>query len=58
MARAIVAIWWLPKIKEVRETKKFSVHKSFKHLIFKEAKPTFIEEAHEIMSIKEYFEKK
>jgi len=54
LVRAIVAIWWLPKIKEVRETKKFSAQKAFKHIIFKEAKPTLLEEAHEIVSIKDY----
>ncbi|MFH1327120.1 MAG: MFS transporter [archaeon] len=58
IARIIVAIWWLPKIKEVRETKKFSIDKALKHLIFKGAKLTLIEEAHEIMSIKRYIQTK
>jgi len=58
LCRAITVVWWLPKIKEVRETKKFSIHKTFKQIIFKGAKATLMEEAHEIVSIKRYFEEK
>jgi len=54
VTRAAVSIWWLPKIKEVRDTKKFSANKALKHLLFKEAKPILLEEAHEIASIKNY----
>lgn len=53
VARMIIVFWWLPKMKEVRKTKKFS-SKALKHLILREVKPTVIEEAHEIVSIKDY----
>ena len=58
LARMIVVFFWLPKIKEIRKTKKFESSKVFKNIIFKEAKPTLIEEAHEIISIKEYLKEK
>lgn len=54
IARMIVVFLWLPKIKEIKETKKFDSSKALKNIIFKEAKPTLIEEAHEIIHIKEY----
>jgi len=56
--RMIVIFWWLPKIKEIRKTKKFDSSKAFKNIIFKQAKPTLREEAHEKMSIKKYLEDK
>ncbi len=56
--RMIVVFWWLPKMKEIRKTKKFDSSKTLKNIIFKQAKPTLIEEAHEIMSIKKYLETK
>jgi len=55
IARAIATIFWLPKIKEIRRTQKFRGETSFKHLLFKDAKPTIIKEVHEIMTIKNYF---
>lgn len=54
ISRMIVTFFWIPKIKEVRKTKDFNSTKVLKNLIFKEAKPTFLEEAHEIMSINKY----
>ncbi len=56
--RMIVIFWWLPKIKEIRKTKKFDSSKAFKNIIFKQAKPTLLQEAHEIMSIKKYLKDK
>lgn len=55
IARAIVAAWWLPKIKEIKNKRKFNTSKAIKNIIFKQTKPTLIEEAHEIFSIKKYF---
>lgn len=52
--RMFAVLIWLPKIKEVRKTKKFSGKRAFKDLILKEAKPTVIEETHQLMSIKKY----
>ena len=56
--RFIVVLIWIPKIKEVRKTKKFRGRTALKNLIFKDAKPTLEEEAHQIMSIKGYLEGK
>ena len=50
----IMVFIFLPKIKEIRKTRKFRGTKTFKNIIFKEAGPTLVEEAHEIISIKEY----
>ncbi|MBU0958491.1 MAG: MFS transporter [Nanoarchaeota archaeon] len=55
IARAIAAILWLPRIKEIRKTQRFRGETVFKHLLFKDAKPTIIKEVHEIMTIKNYF---
>ena len=55
IARMVVVFWWLPKIKEIRITRKIDSSKALKNLIFKQVKPTLLEEAHEIMSIKKYF---
>jgi len=56
IVRIIVMLWWVPKIKEIKKTKKLGP-KAFKNMILKDAKPTIIEEAHEIVSIKDYLEK-
>jgi len=58
IARAITAIWWLPKIKEVKKTRKFNSKKAFKNLLFKEAGPTISHELHDITLIKKYLETK
>ncbi len=52
--RLIVTIWWLPKIKEVKKKAHFKGTTAFKNIILKQARPTLLEEAHQIMSIKEY----
>jgi MFS family permease len=52
--RMIVVIFGIGKITEVRKTSRFDGAKSLKNVILKEAKPTFIEEAHQLMSIKKY----
>jgi len=56
--RMIIVFWWIPKLKETRKTKKFGSSKRFRNILFKQAKSSFAEEAHEIMSIKEYLRMK
>ena len=51
--RLIAVVLWLPKIKEIRKTK-FNGTRGLKHLLFKEARPTIMEETHQLMSIKKY----
>jgi MFS family permease len=58
ITRAIVTLWWLPKIKEIRKTKKFKTEKVLKHIVLKEAGPTIAEEIHELASIKKYLNPK
>jgi len=58
IARAATAIWWLPKIKEIKKTQKFNTKKVFKNFLFKGAKTTISHEIHEIISIKKYFHTK
>ncbi len=53
IARMIVVAWWIPKLKEVRKTKKVTT-KNLEKTILKGIKPTLIEEAHEITSIGHY----
>jgi|TARA_Y100000034_G_C6877421_1_gene401506 MFS family permease len=50
----LVVFFWIPQIKEIRKTKRFKGSKTLKRIIFQEAKPTLLEEAHEVMSIKKY----
>lgn len=52
--RFLVIVIFLPQFKEVRKTKKFKSSRVFKNIILKQAKPTLIEEIHQISSIKEY----
>jgi len=54
IARMIVVFIFLPKLKEIRKTKKFQGTRTFKDIMLHQAKPTLHEEAHEIMSIKKY----
>ena len=54
VARIIAVTIWLPKLKEIRKTKKFRGMRTLKEIIFKEAKPTLLEEFHEIIHIKKY----
>lgn len=58
ITRMIVVFWWLPKIREIRKTKKFDSSKVFKNIIFKQARPTLLEGVHEIMSVKKYLNTK
>ncbi|MBU2615748.1 MAG: MFS transporter, partial [Nanoarchaeota archaeon] len=51
IARIIVVLFGLPKIKEIRKVKKSHGRKALDHMIFKEVKPTILEEIHEIRSI-------
>jgi len=51
--RMIAVAWWVPKLKEVRKTRKLSP-KKFEEIILKEIKPTLIEEAHQIGSLGHY----
>jgi len=53
ITRMIAVSWWVPKLREVRKTKKVDM-KKLKKTIIKEIKPTLIEEAHEISSIGHY----
>ncbi len=54
VARMIVVFNLIPRIKEIRKTEKIDGNKALKNLIFKQAKHSLVEEAHEIMSIKKY----
>lgn len=56
--RMIVVFWWIPKIREIKKKKKLNNSKAFKNIIFKQTKPALLEEAHEIMSIKNYLNTK
>ena len=52
--RFIVVLFGMHKIKEVRRTKKFKGAKSIEDVFLKHAKPTLVEEFHEIIHIKKY----
>ena len=56
--RMIVVFKWIPKIKEIRKTEKLNGKKDLKDIFFKQAKSSLIEEAHEIISIKDYLQDK
>ncbi|MCK5149623.1 MFS transporter [Candidatus Pacearchaeota archaeon] len=58
ITRMMVVFFGIPKIKEMKKTKKFDSSKIIKNIRFKQAKSTLMEEAHEIMSIKEYLRTK
>lgn len=58
IARVIVILWGIPKIREVKKKKKFRGPRDLENLVLKEAKPTLIEEVHEIMHIKKYLTEK
>ena len=53
----VVVFFWIPQIKEIKKTEKFEGSKTFRRMIFKETKPTILEEVHEIMSINKYLKK-
>lgn len=54
VARMIVVFFGLTKIKEIKKTGKFDSSKALKNIVLKHGKQILREEAHEIMSIKEY----
>jgi MFS family permease len=56
--RMIVVFFGIPHINEIKKTERFKGQKSLKNLLITEAKPTLIEEAHQIMSIKKYLNEK
>lgn len=58
LMRIIAVFYGIPQIKEIRKTEKFNGSQALKDIFFNEAKPTLIEEAHQIMSIKKYLETK
>ena len=58
LMRMVVVFFGISQIKEVKETEKFNGTKSLKEIIINDAKPTLMEEAHQIMSIKKYLEEK
>ena len=54
IARAIFAVWWVPKIREIRKTEKFDGKKALRNLFLRDARASLTEEAHEIISIHKY----
>ncbi len=58
IARIIILIWWLPKIKEIRKTRKFKSRKALGEIVFKQAIPTIRGEIHDLIHIKKYLRKK
>lgn len=56
LARAISIIWWLPKMKEIRKTKKFTTSKAFKNIFLKQAVPTINEGVNEMIHINKYLD--
>ncbi len=58
LARMIVVGFWIPKFKEIKHKKKIKGIKDFKDIIIKEAKPTILEDVHEIIAIKDYMQEK
>ena len=57
IARMFVVYVFLPRVKEVRKTKKFRGVRSLKRILLHETRPTLIEEAHQIMHIGKYLKK-
>lgn len=54
IARMIIVFFFIPKIKEIKHKQKFRGFKELEHMVIKELKPTLMEDAHEIASIKNY----
>lgn len=52
--RMLVVISMMPLLKEVRKKEKLPGTRALGHIILKEAKPTIIEDVHQLMSIKGY----
>ena len=54
IARMVVVGFWIPKLREIKHKRKIEGIKGFKDIIIKEAKPTILEDVHEIIAIKDY----
>jgi MFS family permease len=54
ITRMIAVFLWIPKLKEIRKTKKLKGMQSFEDLIIKEGKATLIDEYHQIKHFKDY----
>jgi MFS family permease len=54
IARMIVVFFLLSNIHEIRKTEKYNGPRELKKIIFKEAKDSLVEEAHELMAINKY----
>ena len=54
IARMITVFFFIPKLREIKHKQKFKGFKELEHIVIKELKPTLIEDAHEIVSIKNY----
>jgi len=52
--RTFAVLFWIPRLKEVSKKNKNLSIETLEHLIIKDAKPTLVEEAHQLMSIKSY----
>jgi len=55
--RMVIVFFFLNKIKEAKNIKKTKSKHSFREIFLKQAKPTFLSEVHDIVSIKEYLKK-
>jgi MFS family permease len=53
-ARMLVVAFWIPKLKEIKRKEEFKGFKELKRVAIKEAKPTLVEDLHEIASISSY----
>jgi hypothetical protein len=49
---------WVPQLKEIRRKEKFKGTKELKKLIIREARPTILEDVHEIQAIPHYLREK
>jgi hypothetical protein len=54
LVRMVIVYIFLPKFKEVRQTRK-AKPKEIRDMILKEMKPTLVQETHQLLSIKKYF---
>jgi MFS family permease len=56
--RMIAVGIWVPQLKEIRRKEKFKGTKELKKLIIREARPTILEDVHEIQAIPHYLREK
>lgn len=54
LLRMLIVSWWIPKIKERKKRESFQGFGELSHLMIREARPTIIEDFHEISSIRKY----